>query len=249
MRGVKALVAVQVALSLPLVLGAGLFLRTLGNLERQNLGFDPAKLLLFRLDATKAGLKGDRLLAAYGEIRNRVSALPGVTAATASRLGLMTGWISNGPISVEDESLKLDRRARSIHWNMVAPGFFDTMGMRLKLGRAIDERDGAASPRVAVVNETLARRFFPGQSPIGRRFWFGRTREGDPVEIVGVVADASTPRCASRRRQPRSCRTPRTATRWRRCSSRCGRRETRRPSWPGSRRWSGRSSPACRSTR
>jgi len=190
LRGGKALVAVQVALSLPLVLGAGLFLRTLDNLERQQLGFDPSKLLLFRLDATKGGLKGERLIAAYGDIRDRVAALPGVRGVTASRLGLMTGWISNGPITVEDQRLDLDRRARTIHWNMVAPGFFDTMAMQLKLGRPIDERDGADGPKVAIVNESLARRFFPGQSPLGRRFWFGRTREGDGVEIVGVVADA-----------------------------------------------------------
>lgn len=190
LRGGKALVAVQVALSLPLVLGAGLFLRTLDNLERQPLGFDPSRLLLFRLDATKGNLTGDRLIAAYGDIRDRVSALPGVQAVTASRLGLMTGWISNGPITVEDERLNLNRASQSIHWNMVAPGFFDTMGMRLKLGRAIDDRDGADSPKVAVVNESLAQRFFPGQNPLGRRFWFGRTREGDSVEIVGVVADA-----------------------------------------------------------
>ena len=190
LRGGKALVAAQVALSLPLVLGAALFVRTLGNLERQQLGFDPSQLLLFRLDATKGGFAGERLLAAYGEIRDRVAALPGVRGVTASRLGLMTGWISNGPITVEDQSLDLDRRARTIHWNMVAPGFFDTMAMRLKLGRAIDERDRADAPKVAVVNESLARRFFRGQNPIGRRFWFGRTREGDGVEIVGVVADA-----------------------------------------------------------
>ncbi len=188
--GGKAMVAAQVALSLPLVLGAGLFLRTLHNLERQQLGFDPEDLLLFRLDATKAGLKGERLLAAYGDIRDRVAVLPGVRGVTASRLGLITGWVSNGPIAVEDERLNLDRRARNIHWNMVAPGFFQTMGMRLVLGRAVDERDEPGSPKVAVVNEALARRFFPGQNPIGRRFWFGRTREGNGVEIVGVVADA-----------------------------------------------------------
>ena len=191
LRGAKGLVAAQVALSLPLVLGAALFVRTLGNLERQHLGFDPSRLLLFRLDATKGGFTGERLLAAYGEIRERVGALPGVQGVTASRLGLMTGWMSNGPITVENqEALDLDRRARTVHWNIVAPGFFDTMAMRLKLGRAIDERDRADAPRVAVVNESLARRFFPGQNPVGRRFWFGRTREGDGVEIVGVAADA-----------------------------------------------------------
>jgi predicted permease len=191
LRGGQALVAAQVALSLPLVLGAALFLRTLDNLERQPLGFDPSRLLLFRLDATKGGFTGDRLLAAYGEIRERVAALPGVQSVTASRLGLMTGWISNGPITVENqEALDLDRRARTVHWNMVAPGFFDTMAMQLKLGRPIDDRDRADGPRVAVVNEALARRFFPRQNPLGRRFWFGRTREGDGVEIVGVAADA-----------------------------------------------------------
>ena len=190
LRGGKALVVAQIAMSLPLVLGAGLFLRTLDKLGHETLGFDPEKVLLFRLDPTKAGIKDARLIATYADVQERLSAIPGVRSVTAARLGLMTGWISNGPISWEDEPANIDRRARVVHYNMVAPGFFDTMGMGLVLGRVLDARDVADGPKVAVINETMARKLFAGRNPIGRRFWFGRTREGKATEIVGVVRDA-----------------------------------------------------------
>jgi predicted permease len=190
LRGGKLLVVAQIAMSLPLVIGAGLFLRTLDNLQHQRLGFDPDKILLFKIDPTKAGLKDARLLAAYGDIQGRIAAVPGVRGVTASRLGLITGWVNNGSISLENEPANLDPRKRGIHWNQVAPGFFDTMGMSLVFGRRLDAHDTADSPHVAVVNEAMARQFFPGENPIGRRFWSGRSRKGKPIEIVGVVRDA-----------------------------------------------------------
>ena len=189
-RGGKGLVVAQIALSLPLVVGAGLFLRTLSNLEHQRLGFDPDRILVFGLDPTKAGFKDARLLAAFSEVQERVAALPGVRAVSASRLGLITGWVNNGRISLEGGPAGVDARGPSIHWNQVTPGFFTTMGMELVLGRTIEGRDTADAPNVAVVNLALAERVFPGQNPIGRRFWFGRSREGQPVEVVGVVRDA-----------------------------------------------------------
>lgn len=190
LRGSKLLVAAQVAMSLPLVIGAGLFVRTLDNLQHQPLGFDPERILTFSVDPTKAGMTDARLLAAYERIRERVRALPGVRGVTMSRLGLIAGWVNNGTASVEGDTPATDPRTRRIHWNQVGPDFFETMGMRLPLGRGIDRRDTEASPQVAVVNEAMVRQFFPGQSPIGRRFWLGRSRSGPPMEIVGVVGDA-----------------------------------------------------------
>jgi len=190
LRGGKLLVVAQIAMSLPLVVGAGLFLRTLDNLQHQRLGFNPDKILLFKIDPTKAGFNDERLLAAYGDVQARIAAVPGVRGVTASRLGLITGWVNNGSISLENEPATLDPRKRSIHWNQVAPGFFDTMGMPLVLGRRLDAHDTANAPNVAVVNEAMARQFFRGENPIGRRFWFGRLRKGKPIEIVGVVGDA-----------------------------------------------------------
>ena len=188
--GSKLLVAAQVALSLPLVLGAGLFVRTLINLQHQPLGFNPEQLLTFKVDPSNAGLKDAPLLAAYARIQDRVRAMPGVRGVTTSRLGLITGWVNNGSASVDGDTPATNPQTRRIHWNQIGPDFFETLGMRLLIGRGIDARDTATGPRVAVVNEAMAKRFFPGQYPIGKRFWFGRDRSGTPMEIVGVVRDA-----------------------------------------------------------
>jgi predicted permease len=190
LRGSKLLVAGQVALSLPLVLGAGLFVRTLINLQHQPLGFDPEQILTFNVDPTKAGMKDAPLLAAYARIQDRVRSMPGVRGVTTSRLGLITGWVNNGAASLEGDSPATDPKTRRIHWNQVGPDFFETMGMSVLIGRTIDARDTATAPQIAVVNEAMARQFFPGQDPIGKRFWFGRNRTGPPMEIVGVVRDA-----------------------------------------------------------
>ncbi len=190
LRGTKLLVVAQVALSVPLVIGAGLFLRTLSNLHHQPLGFDADRILTFRIDPTKAGLKGARLLSAYGDLQERFRALPGVRGVSASRIGLVTGWMSLFPISWDSEPPNLDGVKRTIYWNQVGPGFLETMGMSLLLGRAIDAHDTVDGVQVAVVNEAMARRFFAGRNPIGQRFYFGPTRQGKPIEIIGVVRDA-----------------------------------------------------------
>ena len=188
--GSKLLVAAQVALSLPLVLGAGLFIRTLINLQHQPLGFDPEQILTFTVDPSKAGMKGAPLLAAHARIQDRLRAIPGVRGVTMSRLGLITGWVNNGSASVDGDTPATNPQTRRIHWNQVGPDFFETLGMSLLIGRGIDARDTATGPLVAVVNEAMATQFFPGQYPIGKRFWFGRDRSGAPLEIVGVVRDA-----------------------------------------------------------
>jgi len=184
----RLFVAAQIALTLPLVVGAGLFLRTLANLEGEPLGFKSENLLLFSLDATKAGYKDDGLLAAYEEMRQAIEAVPGVKAATFSNLALVSGWNNNGRIVVEGQPA--DARAPLASWNAVGPAFFRTMGMRLVLGRALDGRDVQGSLEVAVINETMARRFFGESSPIGRRFWQARGGPADAIMVVGVLADA-----------------------------------------------------------
>ncbi len=191
LRGSKLLVAAQVAMSLPLVIGAGLFLRTLDNLQQQPLGFDPEKILTFEVDPSKAGLKdAPPLAAAHEGIQARLRAMPGVRGVTMSRLGLITGWVSNSPALLDGDTPATDPHTRRIHWNQVGPDFFETLGMSLLIGRGIDTRDTATSPKVAVVNEAMAKQFFAGQSPMGKRFWLGRDRSGPPMEIVGVVRDA-----------------------------------------------------------
>jgi len=192
----KTLVVSQIALSLLLVIGAGLFVRTLQNLQNQTLGFNQHQLLLFAVDPTKNGNEGPGLIDFYGRLLERLQALPGAANATMSMATLLSGVQSHWPVAMEGrkaepgEDLGADR-------NFVGPSFFETMGIRLLLGRGIEWRDTTNS-KVAVVNEAFANHFFDGQSPLGYRFRFERY---DKVyEIVGLVQDA---KYASLRNAPR----------------------------------------------
>lgn len=186
----NALVIVQVALSLVLLVGAGLFVRTLSNLVNQNIGFNRRNLLMFAIDPSKSGYKGQRILTLCDNVRERLQAVPGVQAVTSSELALLTGWMNNGPIAIEGSQPKSGEDT-SVEWDAVGPGFFETMGIRVLLGRPIDRRDTSNSSKVAVVNEALARYYIGDGNPIGRRFSFGD--KFDPTsahEIVGVAENA-----------------------------------------------------------
>jgi predicted permease len=186
----KTLIVSQVALSLVLVIGAGLFLRSLVNLSNVDTGFNKENVLLFGIDPPSVGYKEDsRLVSLYQQIEQRVSALPGVRAASISFFTFAEGdWTS--PVSVIGRTPTREDDMMAMH-NVVGPGYFTTMGIPLLLGRAFGTQDTGASPKVAVINETMARWYFPGGSPIGRHFGYG----GDPahsndIEVVGVVKDA-----------------------------------------------------------
>jgi predicted permease len=186
----KSLVIAQAALSLLLVTGAGLFVRTLMNLEHQNLGFNPHGLLLFRVNAKQSGYEGPRELKLYDEILRRVRALPGVEGASLSFHALLSGWCETRLIAVEGGQSKPGQNPQPL-FNRVGPNFFKTMRIRLLLGRDIGEQDTADSPPVVVVNESLARNLFGSLNPLGRRFTFGQSFDPkEAVEIVGVVQDA-----------------------------------------------------------
>ncbi|MGH9415757.1 MAG: ADOP family duplicated permease [Terriglobales bacterium] len=185
----KALVIAQVALSLVLLIGAGLFLRTLTALQRRPLGFNPRNLLLVSLDGTQAGYRGPALLTLYRRVQVRLQALPSVAAATSSRLPLLTGWSSNGGVTVP--GLKLSDRAAGVYMNTVGPDFFKTLGIPLLYGRGITADDTAANARVAVVNQALVEKIFGGATPIGRSI--GESLFSNQTvyyRIVGVCANA-----------------------------------------------------------
>ena len=185
----KSLIVAQVAASLVLMVGAGLFVRTLINYENDNFGFDQQNLLSFALDPTRAGYHDARLVNLYSQLLDRMQSLPGVKAATLMEYAPFNGWSNNNSVYVEGGVKKLDNPlVRSQH---VGPDFFRTMGIPIILGRGILRSDTAASPIVAVVDETFAKRFFPGENPVGRRFTQGL--KFDPqhaVEIVGVAKPA-----------------------------------------------------------
>jgi len=189
-RLAKALIVSQVALSLVLLIGAGLFLRTLVNLSNVDTGFNKENVLLFGIDPPAVGYKEDlRLVGLYQQIEQRVSALPGVRAESISFFTFDQGeWTD--PVSVIGRTPTREDDM-SATYNVVGPGYFATMGIPLLLGRAFGQEDTGASPKVAVINETFTRWYLPGGSPIGKHFGIG----GDPkhsndIEVVGVVKDA-----------------------------------------------------------
>jgi predicted permease len=186
----KALIVSQVALSLVLLIGAGLFLRTLVNLSSVNTGFDKENVLLFGIDPPAVGYKEDlRLTSLFQQIEQRVSTLPGVRADSVSFFTFDEGeW--NGSVSVIGRTPTPEDDMAATH-NVVGPGYFATMGIPILLGRVFGPQDTGASPKVAVINETFARWYLPGGSPIGRRFGLGDDpKHSNDIEVVGVVKDA-----------------------------------------------------------
>jgi predicted permease len=189
----KILVVAQVATSLVLLIGAGLFVRTLANLENENLGFDRRNLLLFGLDPTQQGYKGERLAHFYEELQRGLQANSGVRSVSLSMHLPLNAGVSIWGL-VLDGSVPKPRPGRNdatidVHVNKVGPNFFETLGIPLLLGRTIQPADTATSPLVGVVNEAFVRKYLEGQIPLGRRAaWDG---EGPrKMEIVGVVKDA-----------------------------------------------------------
>ncbi|HEV2491615.1 MAG TPA: ABC transporter permease [Terriglobia bacterium] len=185
----KTLIVSQVALSLVLLIGAGLFLRSLVKLAHVDTGFAKDHVLLFAIDPVDVGYKEDvRLANLYQQIEQRVSAEPGVRAASISFFTFNQGeWSSD---VVAQGGPPPDKTPNVTH-NVVGPSYFTTMGIPLLVGRVFGPEDTATSPKVAVINESMARQFFPGGSPIGRHFGIGDDpKHSTDLEVVGVVKDA-----------------------------------------------------------
>jgi predicted permease len=182
----RALLAIQVAVALVLLAGATLFTRSLANLRSLPLGFNPHNVVLFDLAPGKSGYDETRGNQLYARVRERLKQIPGVTDASLSAQRLITGWMSNGGILIEGA---VPAKSVGSKFNFVGPSFFEVMGIPVILGRGIELRDAAAKPRVAVINETLARRYFAGGSPVGRKFRWEFQKDWD-VEVIGVVKDA-----------------------------------------------------------
>src|SRR5215468_4997239 len=182
----KGLVVLQVALSLLLLIGAGLFIRTLYNLQRVNLGFNQENLLLFALNPRQGGYSGERLTQFYQQISARLDNLPGVRAATFGSIPLIAhyGWNTRVLLPGETERTAGEHTANR---QASRENYFTTMEIPLLRGRGFTAQDDERAPKVAIVNQTFSRMFFPNDDALGKR-----VREGDnrpEVEIVGVVAD------------------------------------------------------------
>ena len=157
----KGLVIVQVALSLLLVAGAGLFLRTLWNLQSVNLGFSKEHLLMVSADGVSAGYKGPQLSNLWRDLTERLRALPGVQGATYSGNGIFSGSESADEVDVEGFTATKDTEKFS-RFDTVGPQYFSTVGIPMLLGRELGQQDNAGSPHVCVINEAFAKLFFSG---------------------------------------------------------------------------------------
>ncbi len=166
----------------------GLFVRSLGNLQKVDAGFNRRGLILFRIDATSAGYTRDQLAALQARLQDRLERLPGVRAATFSSVALLSGTRQNKRVTVPGY-VPAPGVPTVVNTNGLAPNFFAAMELPLVLGRGFTGQDAEAAPRVAVVNQTFVRTYMAGENPVGRRIGIGPAPT-DQVEIVGVAGDA-----------------------------------------------------------
>jgi predicted permease len=196
----RALVVVQVTLSVLLLCGAALFLRTLYNLNRVSSGFEREGVLTVQVEATVPGrtvppktpeeFRADhaRLGAIWSGFVERVREVPGVSSAAVATMNPLSGWDRGVAIAIHGPVLGPEKD-RGIRINQVTDGYFETTGIRPVAGRLFTSRDRSGSMRVAILNETAARAYFGAESPLGRVVNFPGQRVADDFEIVGVVAD------------------------------------------------------------
>jgi predicted permease len=183
----KALIVAQVALSLVLLVGAGLFMRTLINLQNMPTGFDQKNVLLFRLDTTTTGYKDAQLSQLTRDVEERVKAVPGVQAASFSFFIFGPGqWTSQ--IYIREPNPPAEPR-RSVRQNVIGADYFSVMRLPLIAGRGFGPQDTDRSQLVAVISESMAQQYFPNTSPLGRRI--SKTADlSNEMEVIGVVKDA-----------------------------------------------------------
>jgi len=181
----KLLVTAQVALSLLLLTGAGLYARTLVNLVRINAGFATENLLLFNLDTGNAGYRGARTTAFYDRVQQSLTAIPGVRSVALTQLPLLAGGMCGSMFTLQGHAVD-GKQDQFAYWLTVSETFFGTMGIPVLLGRELRASDAEGAPKVVVVNETFVRKCFAGENPLGQTLKTG----GSDWQIVGVCRDA-----------------------------------------------------------
>jgi len=181
----RALVAAQVALSVILLLGAGLLARTLRNLQTVDLGFRPDRVLMVTVNPAMSGYNRGAAAAFLSDLRRRIARLPGIQSVTAATQAVLTGDMFAADVQVEGHAPHGEEPNH--FFNLVAPDYFRTLGTPLLLGRNFTEADRKGSPAVAIVNQRFARHYWPSGNPLGRHFRWGG---GVDDEVVGVVGDA-----------------------------------------------------------
>ena len=194
----KSLLVAQVSISLVLLIGAGLFLRTVQNLRSVDVGFNPNSLVLFSISPHLSGYDDKRMLILYRDLLTRLRAIGGVQGVELTQPTLLSDSVTTTSVVAQGRTYKstpvTDSRDRGqsrygIHQVIVSAGFFELMQMPMLAGRGFTEQDTESAPKVAVINEAAAREFFPNQNPIGQRLGTSGERS-DELEVVGVLGDA-----------------------------------------------------------
>ena len=185
MRSGRSLVGLQLAFSLPLLVGAGLLVRTVYNLQRADLGYPAEHLLLVRVDFREAA-PYDNLIS---ELLGQFQKIPGVRAASFSQLGVFSGADSTGTVEVEGSAPKEDNGSGL---DVVGPGYFSTLGVRIVLGREFLASDDPAAAKVCVINEAFAKKFFDKRNPIGMRITSIDSEKRTAYQVIGVAKNSRT---------------------------------------------------------
>ncbi len=187
----KFLVAGQVAFTMLLLAGAGLFVRSLWNLRNQDLGLRTDNVITFSVQPALNGYDLPRSIALFDQMRSRMSAVPGVRSVGSGDVATLTGDDEGSNITVEGGTqAQLPEELQDVDHIAISANYFSTLGIPLLSGREFTESDGATAPKVAVVSEAMAKRFFPERNAVGSHFAFGGGNKVVPdILIVGVVKD------------------------------------------------------------
>ena len=183
----NALVTAQIGLSMTLLVAAGLFIKSLANVSRVDLGLTTENVVMFEVSPALNGYQPDRIRVLYQQVEDQLAALPGVASVTAGRVALIAGsnWGNSVNVQGFQRGPDVDNGSR---FNMIGPGYFSTLGIPLVAGREFTASDGSERPKVAVVNQAFAKKFGLGSDPVGKFMAVG-SGELD-MQIVGLVKDA-----------------------------------------------------------
>jgi putative ABC transport system permease protein len=186
-----AFIVAEVALTLALLVGAGLLVRSFWRLQRVDPGFRPDHLLTLRLSLSGSNYTtGAQAVSFFERLQERLAALPGVVAVSAATDVMLPKLANSAGFTIEGRPRDPNEQGLELPIDTVLPNYFQTMGVQLLKGRTFTAQDTRESPRVTIVNETFAKRYFPDEDPIGKRFTFGRPGPNTRwITIVGVVRD------------------------------------------------------------
>jgi putative ABC transport system permease protein len=184
----KVLVAGQVAFTLLLLAGAALFTKTLWNLRNVDLGLHVEHVISFAISPSLNGYDYPRTIRLVDDLRGRLAALPGVRSVTSSELGAFVGDTEGNNITAEGNA-EVPEDLRTVNVVATGPNYFSTFRVPLVSGREFTEADKAGAPKVGMISEGVAKRFFPGRNPIGMKFCFGGGKVTPDITVVGIVRD------------------------------------------------------------